>query len=94
MRSIVLILVALFFLLQYQLWFVAGGILSAYRLHKNLNYQVIENKKLAERNAVLMANIFDLKHSNQVIEERARDDLGMIKKGEVFYQIANPSQQF
>ncbi|MBT8506427.1 cell division protein FtsB [Coxiella-like endosymbiont of Rhipicephalus sanguineus] len=90
MRAIVLILVALFFLLQYQLWFAAGGILSTYRLHENLNYQMAANKKLAERNAVLMADIFDLKHGNQAIEEHARNDLGMIKKGEVFYQIANP----
>lgn len=91
MRSILLIFVALFFLLQYQLWFATGGILSAYRLNKNLNYQVAENKKLEERNAILMADIFDLKHGNQAIEERARNDLGMIKRGEVFYQIPNPS---
>lgn len=90
MRAIVLILVAFFFLLQYELWFAAGGILSAYHLHENLNYQMAANKKLAERNAVLMADIFDLKHGNQAIEEHARNDLGMIKKGEVFYQIANP----
>ncbi|MFW0089517.1 MAG: cell division protein FtsB [Coxiella endosymbiont of Haemaphysalis qinghaiensis] len=94
MRFILLIFVALFFLLQYQLWFETGGILSVYRLRKNLHYQVAENKKLAERNAVLMADIFDLKHGNQAIEERARNDLGMIKKGEVFYQIPNPPQQF
>lgn len=50
------------------------------------------NKKLAERNAILMADIFDLKHGNEAIEEHARNDLGMIKKGEVFYQITNLSQ--
>ncbi|MFV9989044.1 MAG: cell division protein FtsB [Coxiella endosymbiont of Dermacentor nuttalli] len=89
MRLIILILLITFFLLQYQLWFAASGILSAYRLYENLNYQAVENKKLTERNAVLIADIFDLKHGNQAIEERARNDLGMIKKSEVFYQIAN-----
>lgn len=92
MRSVIFIFVALLFVLQYQLWFATGGVLSAYRLHKDLNYQAAENKKLEERNAVLMADIFDLKHGDQAIEERARNDLGMIKKGEVFYQIPNPSQ--
>lgn len=89
MRSIILILLTMFFLLQYQLWFAAGSILSAYRLYENLQYQVVENKKLKERNTVLMADVFALKHGNQAVEERARNDLGMIKKGEVFYQIAN-----
>ncbi|PMB54598.1 cell division protein FtsB [Coxiella endosymbiont of Rhipicephalus microplus] len=92
MRSVVLILVTFFFLLQYKLWFSAGGILSAYHLHENLNCQMAVNKKLAERNAILMADIFDLKHGNEAIEEHARNDLGMIKKGEVFYQITNLSQ--
>lgn len=93
MRSVIFVLVALFFLLQYQLWFTAGGILSAYRLQKNINYQIVANAKLVERNAILMADIFDLKHGNQAIEERARNDLGMIKKGEIFYQIINPCQK-
>ena len=89
MRSIILIFITLFFVLQYQLWFTAGGILSVYHLHKNINHQMAENKKLIERNTVLTADIFDLKYGNQAIEERARNDLGMIKKGEVFYQITN-----
>lgn len=87
MRPIVLILIALFVLLQYQLWFATGGIMSAYHLNKNIHQQIFENKTFANRNAVLAADIDDLKHGNEAIEKRARNDLGMIKKGEVFYQV-------
>ena len=89
-RSVILTFTVLFVMLQYQLWFATDGILSVYRLYENLNHQAIENKKLTEHNTLLTADIFDLKYGNQAIEERARNDLGMIKKGEVFYQIAHP----
>ncbi|WP_423063583.1 cell division protein FtsB [Candidiatus Paracoxiella cheracis] len=93
MKPIILILAALFILLQYELWFAAGGVVTAYRLHTNIVKQAQANKKLQERNAILMADIKDLKHGNDAVEERARNDLGMIKKGEVFYQIVQPQSE-
>ena len=87
MRPIFFVLMALFALLQYQLWFASGGVVSIYHLHKNIEKQQIVNQRLTSRNAVLMADIKDLKSGNEAIEERARDELGMVKKGEVFYQI-------
>ena len=87
MRPIGGTLVALLILLQYQLWFAAGGVVSVYHLNKNIHQQILENKAFANRNAVLVADIDDLKNGNEVIEERARNDLGMIKKGEIFYQV-------
>lgn len=87
MRPIFLLLMALFVLLQYQLWFAPGGIKSAHALHRNIQLQVTENKTLSQRNAILLSDIQDLKQSNQAIEAHARNDLGMIKDGEVFYQV-------
>ena len=87
MRPIIGILIALLVLLQYQLWFAAGGVVSIYHLNKNIHQQLLENKTFADRNAVLAADIDDLKNGNEAIEEYARNDLGMIKKGEVFYQV-------
>ncbi|WP_211923770.1 cell division protein FtsB [Coxiella endosymbiont of Amblyomma nuttalli] len=88
MRSItIIILITLFILLQYQLWFTTGGIISIYHLNQKIHRQMLENKGFANRNAVLIADIDNLKHGNEAIEERARNDLGMIKKGEVFYQV-------
>ena len=86
-KPIVIILVALLGLLQYELWFVPGGAMSAYRLHKAMATQTRTNKQLEKRNAVVTADIKDLKKGNDAVEERARNDLGMIKKGEVFYQV-------
>lgn len=87
MRSIVGILIVLFIVLQYQLWLATGGIMSVYHLNKNINQQILKNKAFANRNAMLAADIDDLKNGNKAIEEHARNDLGMIKKGEVFYQV-------
>ena len=74
-------------LLQYELWFASGGAVTAYRLHQNITAQAKINKELKDRNAFLIADIKDLKNGNESVEESARNDLGMIKKGEVFYQV-------
>lgn len=93
MKPIILVLMALFALLQYELWFAAGGAMTAYHLHKNIVKQTQINKQFAARNAILVADIKDLKNGNEAVAERARNDLGMIKKGEVFYQIVRPKYE-
>ena len=86
MKAIFVVLVALLFLLQYQLWLSDGGLLTVVQLKSQINAQKKENQKLKERNSHLMADIEDLKKGSEAAEERARHDLGMIKKGETFYQ--------
>ena len=87
MKPIVIILIALLGLLQYELWFAPGGATGVYRLHKAMVAQARTNRQLETRNAVITADIKDLKKGNEAVEERARNDLGMTKKGEVFYQV-------
>lgn len=87
MKPIVIALSALFLLLQYQLWFSQGGIVSVHKLHYVVNHQQEANANLTLRNATLAAEVTDLKKGNEAIAERARDDLGMVKQGETFYQI-------
>lgn len=87
MKAIFLALFILLLVLQYQLWFAPGGVTSLFRLQQSIQHQIDMNKQLAARNNQLIADINDLKNGNEAIEERARNDLGMIKKGEVFYQI-------
>lgn len=89
MKPIITVLVALLVLLQYEIWFAPRGIVTAYQLHNNIMAQTKINKQLAERNKILIADIKDLKSGNEAIEERARNDLGMIKSGEVFYQVVD-----
>jgi cell division protein FtsB len=87
MKPIIFALVALLGVLQYQLWFAPGGIVPTYHLQRSLKQQTAVNKELAIRNDQITAEIQDLKMGNEAVEERARNDLGMVKQGEVFYQI-------
>lgn len=87
MKPVFLALAILFVLLQYQLWFADGGIISIHRLNQAIEKQQQANAKLIERNHTLGADVRDLKNGNDAVAERARNDLGMVKQGEVFYQI-------
>ncbi len=87
MRRIPLILAALILLLQYPLWFGKGGWLKVWELNREVEAQRQENQKLQTRNAVMDAEVRDLKQGSDAIEERARSDLGMIKPGEVYFQL-------
>jgi cell division protein FtsB len=80
-------LVILLALLQYEFWFSDGGMKTVWQLQKSISAQAQKNKELDKRNQVLIAEIKDLQSGNAAIEARARNDLGMIKNGEVFYQI-------
>ena len=51
--------------------------------------QQAENAKLKQRNDALHADVEDLKHGQDAVEARARSQLGLIKPGEVFYQVVN-----
>ena len=82
-----LLLLLLLVLLQYQLWFGVGNVPSAMRLKSQAEAQATENAGLSKRNAALAAEVADLKQGQAAIEERARAELGMVKKGESFYQI-------
>jgi cell division protein FtsB len=74
-------------LLQYRLWFSNGGVLDVYRLKQAIEEQSAENRQLQTRNAALEAEVLDLKQGLDAIEERARRELGMIKRGETFFQL-------
>lgn len=88
-KAIIVVLAVLTLILQYQLWFGAGGIESIKSLNQSIAIQTTENDKLSERNHAISADINDLQHGQQATEERARTQLGMIKQGEVYYQITN-----
>jgi cell division protein FtsB len=81
------ILVGALLLLQYRLWFESGGITEMSGLKKKLAQQAVENDKLKKRNDDLVFQIQRLTNSNDAAEARARNELGMIKKDEKFYQI-------
>ncbi len=91
MRPISWILVALLLLLQYPLWFGKGGWLRVSELKHEMQAQEKFNASLVQRNARLEAEVNDLIYGQAAIEERARFELGMIKKDEVFFQVMEPA---
>jgi cell division protein FtsB len=86
-----LLLLLLLVLFQYQLWFGTGNLRDASALQHQVEVQKQENAGLSKRNQTLAAEVKDLKQGQAAVEERARTDLGMIKKGETFYQIVQPA---
>lgn len=82
-----LILVTILLFLQYRLWFDTGGMMDMMHLKKQLAQQNEENAKLKQRNDDLLRQIRSLQSNDAAVESRARQELGMIKKGETFYQI-------
>jgi cell division protein FtsB len=89
MKLLTLVLVALLIAALYQLWIGPGGLPEVWDLEERLSTQRAENARLTERNASLAAEVRDLKEGSAAIEERARSELGMIHKDEVFYQIVD-----
>lgn len=87
MKMIFGVLLVLLLLLQYEFWFSDGGVKTVWKIQNDINKQQKVNAQLDKRNQVLIAEIKDLQSGNSAIEARARNNLGMIKKGEVFYQI-------
>jgi cell division protein FtsB len=87
-RPLVIVLVLLLLILQYSLWFSSGGIVQIWRLKQQSIAIKEENIALSQRTAALQADVNDLKKGNEAIEERARNDLGMVKNNETFYQLA------
>ena len=87
MRVVTLILFILLLLLQYPLWLGKGGWLKVWDMNRQVEAQQQANRQTQARNALLDAEVRDLKQGTEAIEERARSELGMIKRDEVFFQV-------
>ena len=87
MRWISLILLVLILLWQYPLWLGKGSWIKVWELDRQVDAQKATNQQTRARNAVLDAEVRDLKQGTAAIEERARSELGMIRSGEVFFQV-------
>jgi cell division protein FtsB len=74
-------------LIQYPLWLGKGGWLRVWDVDRQIAQQRQINARLQARNAALDADVRDLKQGTEAIEERARNELGMIKQNEIFFQV-------
>ncbi|MDX2370641.1 MAG: cell division protein FtsB [Colwellia sp.] len=87
MRAFTLLLLIIFGLLQYRLWFGKNSVPDYFDLQEDVIRQQQVNETLKQRNKLLYADTDDLKLGTEAIEERARNELGMIKENETFFRL-------
>ena len=87
-RWVPVMLIALLLILHGQLWFGRGSIPDVARLSKQLEEQKQLNAQALQANERLEAEIHDLKEGLEMVEEKARSELGMVKANEIYVQIA------
>jgi cell division protein FtsB len=90
MRYVTLVLIALIALVQAELWFGKGGVPRVLDLRGKLADQQATNSANRARNAQLVAEVSDLKEGLEMVEEKARFELGMVKRDEILVQLAAP----
>ncbi|MEJ1356333.1 MAG: cell division protein FtsB [Candidatus Sedimenticola sp. (ex Thyasira tokunagai)] len=91
MRLLTALLLLIILVLQYRLWVGEGSLAEVHSLKKDIALQKGELKQMRLRNRALQAEVDDLKKGLEAIEERARNELGMIREGEIFYQVVEPT---
>ncbi|MCK9213012.1 MAG: septum formation initiator family protein [Rhodoferax sp.] len=89
-RSVMLALIALLVILHVQLWSGRGSIPNVAQLQAQLKTQNQLNQQEVQINQQLAAEVRDLKEGLEMIEEKARMELGMIKVNEIYVLIARP----
>jgi len=87
MKILIAVLILILVGLQYKLWFGDGSLSEVVQLTHELEIQKKKLNELEERNRILEAQVLDLQNGLDAFEEKARNDLGMIKQGETFIQL-------
>ncbi len=92
MRVLSFVLVGLLLLVHAELWFGKGGVGRAAGLESRLEAQRERNRSAVERNERLAAEVRDLKDGLEMVEEKARFELGMVKPDEIFVRLTQPKR--
>ncbi|MEH6516981.1 MAG: cell division protein FtsB [Halioglobus sp.] len=87
LRWLLAVLLLVLGMLQYRLWIAEGSLAEVQRLTQQMQEQTEFNRQLKDRNAVLEREVLDLQTGNEGVEQRAREQLGLIREDEVFYQF-------
>jgi cell division protein FtsB len=89
MRWLLVALLILLGGLQYRLWIAEGSLAEQRRLDLQVEEQIRINSELEARNAILEREVLELQSGNKGVEQRAREQLGLVREGETFYQIVD-----
>ncbi|MDP5206147.1 cell division protein FtsB [Alishewanella sp. SMS8] len=87
MRILIVLLLIVLAALQYRLWFGQLSVTDYLRQQEEIATQQASNQELIKRNRMLLADVNDLRQGLEAIEERARNELGLIAEDEVFFRI-------
>lgn len=90
MRAVIAILLLLVAGLQYRLWWGEGGRIELRRLEQQAADFRRENERLQARNEELAREVLDLKAGRTVLEQRAREELGLTADDEIYFQFVDP----
>ncbi|HEX3140089.1 MAG TPA: cell division protein FtsB [Rhizobacter sp.] len=92
MRVVTLALLALLGLVHAELWLGKGGVPRVMELQARLHDQKAQNDAAHARNDQITAEVRDLKEGLEMVEEKARFELGMIKPDEIYVQVSTPKR--
>ena len=87
-RLVPALLIALLAVVHAQLWFGRGSVGNVASLQHRLEEQKLRNAQAQQANERLASEVRDLKEGLDMVEEKARGELGMVKPNEIFVQIA------
>jgi len=88
LRLVTFALLALLALVHAELWFGKGGVPRVMELQTKLLEQKTQNEAAHARNDQITAEVRDLKEGLEMVEEKARFELGMIKPDEIYVQVS------
>jgi len=87
-RPVPIFLLTLLLVFQLQLWFGRGSIPDVWRLRQQHQTQLSQNIQTELKLERMRAELRDLRDGMEMVEERARSEIGMVKPNEIFVQIA------
>jgi len=92
LRWLLGVLVLLLAVAQYRLWFAEGSLAEKHRLQQQVQEQTRVNEELQLRNDALEREVLELQTGNEGVEQRAREELGLVKEGETFFKVEDERQ--
>ncbi|RUO22505.1 cell division protein FtsB [Aliidiomarina iranensis] len=93
MRLLTVIIIGLVLALQYRIWFGEYGMKDYRELQSDVARQAVTNETLEQRNQLIAADIDDLRNAMEAVEERARNELGLVRPDETFFRLISVDEQ-
>ena len=85
-RLVPVVLLALLAALHAQLWLGRGSLPRVHEMQRQINDQKVANAQASQANERLASEVHDLKEGLDMVEDKARNELGMVKQGEIYVQ--------